>query len=354
VVGLLSSGVVLAREPEAWFHAGPVRVRDLTPFGLVRLDFLPAHAVPAGPGSWALEVNLSYQNTYVLSDNIAEYLRGRGGSGRVRLTPDDIATVLSWDEDAYLADIELGLIDVTYHYRVSPRWGLYLTWPAVHLGGGFLDATIEGFHSSVGLSTANRDLAERDRFQGIFNIHGQRGAVLDAPFDFALMDPVVGLRYSMPGFFRHWNVVIEGAVKLPIQDEGLLRASGDNDYGVQVSLQRFFRRQAVYWSASAVYVGGISELPDVDEQVVPTAMLGYEFKLTRRTNGILQLYASRSTIQDTSVPELSANKYQATAGVQSRRGDWVWRFAVTENLQNFNNTPDVGVTLSLARVTLAP
>src|SRR5262245_15202982 len=34
---------------------GPLRIRDMTPFNLLRLDMLPAHAVDAGPGSWAIE-----------------------------------------------------------------------------------------------------------------------------------------------------------------------------------------------------------------------------------------------------------------------------------------------------------
>src|SRR5213594_3930826 len=58
---------------------GPLRIRDMTPFNLLRLDMLPAHAVSAGPGSWAIEADLSYSNTFVMSDNVKTYLEGRGG-----------------------------------------------------------------------------------------------------------------------------------------------------------------------------------------------------------------------------------------------------------------------------------
>jgi hypothetical protein len=34
---------------------GPLRIRDMTPFNLLRLDMLPAHAVEAGVGSWIVE-----------------------------------------------------------------------------------------------------------------------------------------------------------------------------------------------------------------------------------------------------------------------------------------------------------
>jgi hypothetical protein len=89
---------------------------------------------------------------------------------------------------------------------------------------------------------------------------------------------------------------------------------------------------------------------DDEPQVIPTALLGYEFRLTKKTNGILQLYASRSTVRDTTIEELSDNKYQVTLGVQTRRRENVLRFAVTENLANYSNTPAVGVTLSYTRM----
>src|SRR2546426_9286310 len=57
---------------------GPLRIRDMTPFNLLRLDMLPAHAVAAGPGSWAIEADISYSNTFVMSDNVKSYLEARG------------------------------------------------------------------------------------------------------------------------------------------------------------------------------------------------------------------------------------------------------------------------------------
>ena len=41
-------------------------------------------------------------------------------------------------------------------------------------------------------------------------------------------------------------------------------------------------------------------------------------------------------------------KYQLSLGVYQRIGRGVLSFAVTENLQNFNNTPDVGLLLGWA------
>lgn len=76
--------------------------------------------------------------------------------------------------------------------------------------------------------------------------------------------------------------------------------------------------------------------------------------MTEHSNFIVQAYASQSTVRDTTIDELKANKYQASLGVRSLRGHLVYGFAVTENIANFSNTPDVGVSLTLAWVALKP
>ena len=60
-------------------HFGLLRVRDLTPFGFLRLDMRPAHAVSGPPGAWGVELELGYQNTWVLSPNVEQYLTSLPG-----------------------------------------------------------------------------------------------------------------------------------------------------------------------------------------------------------------------------------------------------------------------------------
>lgn len=332
------------------WQVGLLRVRDLTPFGITRLDMLPAHAVPATPGTWALEVNLSYQNTYVLSPNVEEYLREtRGSTARARLTQEEVDGILALPDDAYYVDGELGLFDLTLHHRFDDHWGAYVTLPVFYYGGGFLDSTIEGFHEGVGLSAAGRDIAERNQFQFAYRVGDDRFGGLEAPAG-GVGDPVVALRYSLVPFPERWQVVLEAAAKIPWDGERTLLSSGKADFGTQISFQRWWRANALYLTLNGTYYAGTKTAPGDDAQVIPTALLGYEFRFTQRTNAILQVYASRSTVRDTTITELSDNKYQATLGVQSRRGKSVLRFAVTENLANFSNTPDVGLTLSYARV----
>ena len=65
---------------------------------------------------------------------------------------------------------------------------------------------------------------------------------------------------------------------------------------------------------------------------------------------VLQGYVSDSVYseEDTDLDELLDTKMQLSLGVYRRYGRGVLSFAITENLQNFNNTPDVGLQLGWA------
>lgn len=343
---LLVSSLPIQAQDEPWRPIGLMRIRDMTPFGIVRLDMLPAHAVPATPGTFAFETNVTYQNTYVLSKNVQDYLASRG-RGRSPLTQEDVEAILAMPE-SYLVDGEFGLADLTLHYRFSEHVGLYATLPYYYFDGGYLDHTIEDFHESVGLSAASRDQLPRNRFQ----LAGRLGETTVFSFEEpenGFGDPVFGLRYSLFTGPRTWNLLVEGAAKVAFQGEKFLVSSGRSDYGAQVTLQRFFSRRALYLSLAGVYFTEFDpKFPQ--EEFIPTLIAGYEFRITKRTNGILQFYASPSVVQDSMLEELTDDKYQLTLGLQSRRRNTVYRFGITENISNFDNTPDIGITLSVAQI----
>jgi hypothetical protein len=342
-------------EESDWLHIGPLRIRDLTPFGIQRLDFLPAHAWNPTPGTWSLEVNLSYQNTFVLSDNVAEYLEEKGNGNRVAVTPADAQYLFEQDEEAYLLDGELGLFDLTLHYQWPGHWSAYATIPVLSFNDGVFDEVIESFHDQFGFDTDNRELVKQDDLTILSRLGERRLALFDPPDD-GVGDPVFAVSYSLFTQPRKWNLIGEAAMKLAFRDNDFFHSSGKHDYGLQLSFQRYFRRQALYLSLSEVYFAGFArsaiDPPPLVRTWVPTAVVGYEFKIYGRVNGILQLYASPSTVEGTMVDELTEEKYQLSGGVQGHRGGWIYRLAVTDNLRNFKNTPDIGATLSVTRMVV--
>jgi Protein of unknown function (DUF3187) len=329
-------------------YLGLLRARDLTTFGFLRLDMRPAHAVHSAPGTWAIEAELAHQNTWALSSGARNYLDGL--PGRRSLGPAEVADIRALPGENYVFDMELAQLDVTLHYKFTEHWGGYLVLSGVNYSGGFLDNSIENFHDFFGFDDNGRPAVEQDAVSLIADLNSADIAVFDAPTTGGLLDPTIGVRYSSPQQHEGWNYVVEAAAKLALQGEEEFLSTGETDYGVQATLQRFGDHHAWYVSASAVYYDGRSSITPTDPQVIPTVVIGYERKLSDRTHLVLQTYISDSIYskEDTRLEELLDTKMQLSAGLYWRMGRSVLSFAFTENLQNFNNTPDVGFLLGWA------
>jgi hypothetical protein len=137
---------------------GPLRARDLTPFGYLRLDMRPAYAVSLSPGAWAIETRLAYQN--------------------------------------YLVDLELAQLDVTLHRQLSADWAAYVVLSSAAFGGGFLDGTIEEFHDAFSFGPFGRPAAARNDVNVLFDLKSAQFAAFESPSSGGLLDPVIGVRYS--------------------------------------------------------------------------------------------------------------------------------------------------------------
>src|SRR5690606_5502493 len=84
---------------------GLLRARDLTPFGYLRLDMRPAYSGTPAPGTWAIEAELAYQNTWALSEEVERYLTEL--PGRRELGPAEYQAILDLPGENYLLDQEL-------------------------------------------------------------------------------------------------------------------------------------------------------------------------------------------------------------------------------------------------------
>jgi len=340
-----------AHAQDAQFY-GLMRSRDLTTFGFLRLDMRPAYAVAIEPRSWAIETEIGYQNTWALSRKVEDYLTALEPGGRRDLGPADFAAIKALPGENYLLDIESANFDLTFHYKFSKHWTGYVIASAVSYEGGFLDATIENFHETFGFNSYGRPAVKRNDINLIYDLKSTQLAMFDSPTSGGLTDPTFGVRYVGSNTPGKWTYSIEGAVKVPVAGERTLLSTGKTDVGVQGSLQHFWDHHALYLNLAAVYYAG-AEFPIRQEsQIVPTVIVGYERALSERTNFNLQGYASTSvyTRHETDLDELLRPKYQLTLGIRHRIERFLISFGITENLQNFNNTPDIGVQLGVAYV----
>lgn len=331
---------------------GLLRARDLTPFGFLRLDMRPAHAVSIKKGTFAIETELGYQNTWALSANVEDYLTALEAQGRRDLGPADVQAIQDLPGENYLLDLESALLDVTLHYKLSENWTGYLIASYISYQGGFMDGAIESFHDTLGFSSFGRPAVSRDDVNLIYDLKSTQITSFGTPTNGGFADPTLGLRYIGFKLPAPWKLAVEAAVKIPVDGDRLLLSTGRTDYGVQASLQRRGRNHALYVNVAATYYAGAEFPVPQDSQTIPTLILGYERRMTERTNLNLQGYFSQSVYSSnqTDLDELLADKYQASIGLRHRRGEVVISFGVTENLQNLNNTPDIGFQFGVAYI----
>jgi hypothetical protein len=327
-------------------------MRDLTPFGFLRLDMRPAHAVSIETGTWAFEFETGYQNTWALSKNVEEYLTNLEPQGRHALNAADVQAIRDLPGENYLVDAEVGTLDAIVHYKVADDLAVYAILSGISYTGGFLDGTIESFHKTLGFSSFGRPALSKNKVNLVYDLKSAQLVSFGSPTSGGFLDPTLGARYAgikLPG---PWAMAVEAAVKVPIDGERQLLSTGHVDYGLQASVQRRGAHHALYANVAAVYYGGAEFPVPQDAQVIPTFILGYERQLTARTNVNLQIYVSPSVYShdDTDLDELTAIKYEYSIGVRHRIDNFLVTFGVTENVQNINNTPDIGFQLGFAYV----
>ncbi|HEY6124134.1 MAG TPA: DUF3187 family protein [Steroidobacteraceae bacterium] len=341
-----------AQADESGRFYGMLRSRDLTPFGFLRLDMRPAHAVNIEKHTFAFEAELGYQNTWALSENVEKYLTSLESSGRREIGPAEIAAIRDLPGENYLLDLESATLDLAVHYKISSQWTAYAFATAVSYQGGFLDSTIEGFHDLVGLSSFGRPAIARNGTHVIFDLKSSQLVMNEPPSSSGFLDPTFGLRYSGFSLPGRWQMSVETAVKIPISGARPLLSTGNTDYGMQASVRRLGERNALHIDFAAVYYAG-EDLPAPNEsQIIPTIVVGWERQMSARTNLNLQAYASTSVYKpaQTDLDELLSDKFQLSLGVRHRFDCCLVSFGITENLQNFNNTPDIGFQMGFAWV----
>ena len=327
---------------------GPLRARDLSAFGYLRLDMRPAYTGVLEPGHWAIESELAYQNTWALSRGVRRYLRTF--ATRRGLTPADVAAIRQLDGENFLVDLELAEVDITLHRQLTQDLGTYLILSGASYDGGALDGAIEQFHAAFGMSDFRRPAVRRDQINLLFDLKNAQYSNVDAQPRSGLLDPTLGLRYSGLQLPAPWSVMLEAAAKLPLGGTRDWLSTGRTDLGLQATLTRRGARHAVYASLALVDYAGADGALQPRAKWLPTLVVGLDSHLTARTHSIVQLYASPSVYgaDETALTELRATKYELSLGLRHQRGSHLWSVAVTENLGSFNNTPDVALQFGWA------
>ncbi|HEX6928797.1 MAG TPA: DUF3187 family protein [Gammaproteobacteria bacterium] len=330
---------------------GPLRIRDMGPFQLLRLNMLPDHAIAPAPGRFAIELHLSQSNTFAADEDVLHYLESR--DRRDELSAEDVENIRALSEDAFLFDAALGYFQLSAHYGLSDRWSAYLAVPVHYYSGGFLDSTIESFHDAFGFDSFGREFISRNDFQALAILDGDVFYLLERPLRSGIGDPVIGVRYYYP-LPRHSALTFELAHKVSVHGGTGFLSTGASDTGVQVSWHAHGERNSIYVSAALVLAGRAEPFPEHTRRFAPSLNIAWEHRLAQNLNLVLQLNGARSLFENGADAELTANVFQASVGLRQRHGEFVWSYALTENLVNFNNTADLGFHVGFAWLPDAP
>ena len=340
-----------AAHAEGRFY-GMLRSRDLTPFGFLRLDMRPAHAISIETGTFAIEAELGYQNTWALAANVERYLNGledpgRGAtSGRRRSRRSAICPART---TCSTSSPRRSISTCTTRSRASGA--RTRSRPPCRTTADSWTPGIEKFHDDAGFQHVRPARAGAQRTNLIYDLKGSQVVMLDAPQTSGFMDPTFGLRYAgikLPG---RWQMSMEAAVKVPLA--GRAAAAVDGPHGLRCAgvVRRLGARRTRCTSTSPPCTTRAKTIPSPHEsQIVPTIVIGWERKLTTRTNVNLQGYASRASTgaRRPISTSCSTTSIQLSLGCGTGSTAASASFAMTENLQNLNNTPDIGFQVGFA------
>lgn len=323
----------------------PFRVRDLTLPNALVLGLIPVPPTTIGKGKMAFEMTYSHANNFQISNNVQGYLGDRGE--RRPLSAADAEVILAQLEgDAFYIDGEFGLANLVVHYGLGENLDVYAIQPYFVFTGGVFDSVIYGFHDAFGIGQAGRDMVADNQFQILLKHDGNQFTFLDKPSSGGLGDPIVGLRYLLPTKPAGWEIGFEAAVKLPLADETKLLSSGGTDYGLQVALARRWRKNAVVFNASYVFTGGFKTAPGFRPSDLPAINISFIHRFSPRGSAVVQLLMAETIFSDVTDSALSELEFQTTFGIKWKLKKGTLGLALTENLFNFDNTPDIAVHLN--------
>ena len=345
---LVLASAAAAQEPGLPTDQGvesiPLRVRDLTLPNALVLGLIPVPPGTVGKGKLALELTYSHANYFQISGNVKGYLAERNETRPLNAV--DAEAILGLEGDAFYIDGEFGLANLAIHYGLGERLDVFAIQPYFQFTGGCLDSIIYDFHDTFGIDQAGRDLVAQDQFQILLKHDDDQFVFLDRPSSGGFGDPILGLRYMLPNKPAGWEIGFEVAVKLPFADERKFLSSGSIDYGLQIALARRWRKNAVVLNASYVFTGEFKLTPGFRASDLPAVNLSYLRRIGSRTTAVIQLMTAGSIFSDVTDSSLSEIEFQTTFGVKWKMGKGDFGVALTENIFNYANTPDIGIHLT--------
>lgn len=220
------------------------------------------------------------------------------------------------------------------------EWGFEL--PVVHVGGGFMDSFIEGWHDFFGLPNGGRELAPQDRYQYRYERDGS--VVLDRTEEgWALGDVRLSAGWALSD-----SLALRGELKLPTGDEdkltgGVLGGAVWGDWALPFD-------EASDWSGflslglSARQKGDVLE--DQQNTLIPFGGAGLFWRAISQLELGAQYVMHGALYDDTEIDALKKAGGQLVFGGRWLGDGWSLDLAVQEDIIT-NSSPDFSIHVGL-------
>jgi len=323
----------------------PFRIRDYAFPGFLMLGFAPTPAAPLGRGHSAYESHYSVVNDFQLSSEVADYLEQTHGSNRRPLNETDIAFVLGLPKgQRFYVDGEITVWEFAAHWGLTDHIDVGVSLNYIGYGGGTLDRTIYKFHDAVNINQHAREFVENNQFQVVMGITDNNALILRSPPTHGgLSDPSFFLRYAFPGHSSGWRFNFATGIKAPVADKDVFLSTGSWDIGFQLVADKRYANDALIFNLGLVLPGDI-KVRNFDTPSLPFFNINWAHRIKgpTRTKFFLQMQLAEHPFHEAIDTELSELEFQLTIGFKWDTSLGTLGAGFTENLFNFDNTPDIG------------
>lgn len=330
---------------------GPVAVRNQLPFNQQILELTPSQAQTVAKGRLDAEFSLSWSNTFIMSQEIGNWIEYHREPGRSKLSPAEIDQIIRWtgDKDLYFFDGEVARWGLRLCYGLSDTLQLTLDTSIHARNGGFADPLIESFHHSLNLGNAEREFFPQNDFLVFLKSDGQQFYRDEKPAAFAPGDTTVELKLRSQSQWRGWAGAVAFSVKAPTGNVDDYGGSGNWDSQIAGYASRpVGHAGTAHLNLSYSRIGKIENLPIPTGDHIWSALAAYEvWSHRQKLNWVFQGAYSTSLFDGASDSDLSDASWLFTAGLRipfNHRD--LLSFALIENIGEFDNSTDIALHLS--------
>lgn len=317
---------------------GPFMQRDQFPVRMLFLGLRPdtGDLLPRRSVRWA--VRLDYANTYASTFPVGD-----------TLIADDYYQAAPANEYRLFVDTESLRVSVDLDWRIASSLQIGATMPFLKHGGGFLDGVVEGFHGMFRLSNGGREWAPQNDY-GVFVVRDRRFWIRSVESSGFRPGDLV-LRVKTPLYRDGGELILSfaGAVKLPTGDLETLTGSGGTD--IQASMFATWRpEQHLVFHANLAHtrLGMATRGEGFPLRSISTLVLAFEYRTRGRLAALVQTQVNVGPFPGSKLGPLNRTSIEATAGVRYAMSQSLsLDLGVTENLSQYQNTPDVGLHVGI-------